>query len=111
MDDDLNTADAISAVFELITAINTAVKNGSTSEFAQKALDLLMELAGVLGLLQQDASKEVTEIEPEIQALIDERQAARKTKDFAKADEIRDRLKAMGITLKDTPQGVQVIKE
>lgn len=111
MDDDLNTADAISAVFELITAINTAVKNGSASEFAQKALDLLMELAGVLGLLQQDASKEVTEIEPEIQALIDERQAARKTKDFAKADEIRDRLKAMGITLKDTPQGVQVIKE
>lgn len=111
MDDDLNTADAISAVFELITAINTAVKNGSTSEFSQKALDLLMELAGVLGLLQQDASKEVTEIEPEIQALIDERQAARKTKDFAKADEIRDRLKAMGITLKDTPQGVQVIKE
>lgn len=111
MDDDLNTADAISAVFELITAINTAVKDGATSEFAQKVLDLLMELASVLGLLQQDVSKEVTEIEPEIQALIDERQAARKSKDFAKADEIRDRLKAMGITLKDTPQGVQVIKE
>ncbi len=111
MDDDLNTADAISAVFELITAINTAVKDGATSEFAQKVLDLLMELASVLGLLQQDVSKEVTDIEPEIQALIDERQAARKSKDFAKADEIRDRLKAMGITLKDTPQGVQVIKE
>lgn len=111
MDDDLNTADAISAVFELITAINTAVKDGATSEFAQKVLDLLMELASVLGLLQQDVSKEVTDIEPEIQALIDERQAARKSKDFAKADEIRDRLKTMGITLKDTPQGVQVIKE
>ena len=70
-----------------------------------------MELATVLGLLQQDVSKEVTEVEPEIQALIDERQAARKAKNFARADEIRDELKAKGITLKDTPQGVQVIKE
>lgn len=111
MDDDLNTADAISAVFELITAVNTAVREGSSKEFAQKCLDLLMELATVLGLLQQDVSKEVTEVEPEIQALIDERQAARKAKNFARADEIRDELKAKGITLKDTPQGVQVIKE
>ena len=63
------------------------------------------------GLLQQDAAQEVTEISPEIQALIDERQAARKEKNFVRADEIRDQLKAMGITLKDTPQGVQVIKE
>ena len=77
MDDDLNTADAISAVFELITAVNTAVREGASKEFAQKCLDLLMELATVLGLLQQDVSKEVTEVEPEIQALIDERQAAR----------------------------------
>ena len=111
MDDDLNTADAISAVFELITAINTHVKDGASKEFAQKCLDLLMELATVLGLLQQDAAQEVTEISPEIQALIDERQAARKEKNFVRADEIRDQLKAMGITLKDTPQGVQVIKE
>lgn len=111
MDDDLNTADAISVVFELITAINTAVKDGATKEFAQKCLDLLMELSTVLGLLQQDASEEVTEIEPEIQALIDERQAARKAKNFARADEIRDELKAKGITLKDTPQGVQIIRE
>ena len=111
MDDDLNTADAISAVFELITAINTYVKDGASKEFAQKCLDLLMELATVLGLLQQDAAQEVTEISPEIQALIDERQAARKEKNFVRADEIRDQLKAMGITLKDTPQGVQVIKE
>ena len=110
MDDDLNTADAISAVFELITAINTAVKDGASKEFAQKALDLLMELAAVLGLLQQETSEEVTEVEPEIQALIDERQAARKAKDFARADEIRDILKEKGITLKDTPQGVQIIR-
>lgn len=110
MDDDLNTADAISAVFELITAVNTAVREGASKEFAQKCLDLLMELVTVLGLLQQDVSKEVTEVEPEIQALIDERQAARAEKNFVRADEIRDQLKARGITLKDTPQGVQVIK-
>lgn len=111
MDDDLNTADAISAVFELITAINTAVKDRASAEFAQKALDLLMELATVLGLLQQEVSEEVTEVEPEIQALIDERQAARKAKNFVRADEIRDILKEKGITLKDTPQGVQIIRQ
>ena len=110
MDDDLNTADAISVVFELVTAINTAVKDGATKEFAQKALDVLMELTTVLGLLQQNPEEAAAEIEPEVQALIDERQAARKAKDFARADEIRDQLKAMGITLKDTPQGVQVIR-
>ncbi len=110
MDDDLNTADAISAVFELITAINTAVKDGASKEFAEKSLDILMELATVLGLLQQDVEEKV-EIDDEIQNLIDQRQAARKAKDFAKADEIRDILKAKGFILKDTPQGVQVIKE
>ena len=110
MDDDLNTADAISAVFELITAINTAVKDGASKEFAQKALDILTELTTVLGLLQQDVEEEV-EINDELKALIDERQEARKAKNFARADEIRDILKARGITLKDTPQGVQVIKE
>ncbi len=113
MDDDLNTADAISVVFELITAINTAVAGGASKEFAQGALDILMELATVLGLLQQDAGGETDaeDIEPEIKTLIDERQAARKAKDFARADEIRDLLKARGITLKDTSQGVQIIRE
>ncbi|MBR0127284.1 MAG: cysteine--tRNA ligase, partial [Firmicutes bacterium] len=79
MDDDLNTADAISAVFELITAINTATRGGASKAFAKGCLDILMELAGVLGLLQQEVEEKV-EIEPEIQALIDERQAARKAK-------------------------------
>ncbi|MBQ9708016.1 MAG: cysteine--tRNA ligase [Firmicutes bacterium] len=110
MDDDLNTADAIAAVFELITAINTAVKDGASKEFAQKSLDFLMELATVLGLLQQEVTEKV-EIDPELQALIDERQAARKAKNFARVDEIRDQLKAQGITLKDTPQGVQVVRD
>ena len=108
MDDDLNTADAISAIFELITAINTAVKDGASKEFAQKSLDVLMELATVVGLLQKDDENEV---DAELQALIDERQEARKAKNFARADEIRDMLKAKGITLKDTPQGVQVIRD
>ena len=110
MDDDLNTADAISAVFELITAINTAVAGGASKEFAQKSMDTLMELSTVLGLLQQEV-EETVEIDDELQALIDERQQARKEKNFARADEIRDMLKAQGITLKDTPQGVQVIRD
>ncbi len=108
MDDDLNTADAISAVFELVTAINTAVKDGATREFAQKSLETLMEFADVLGLLQGKADEGVDD---EIQKLVDERQEARKAKNFARADEIRDLLKEKGITLKDTPQGVQIIKE
>ena len=109
MDDDLNTADGISAVFELISSINGQLKGGATKAYAEAALDVLMELCDVLGLLQQD--KEDDGIDPEIQALIDERQEARKAKNFARADEIRDMLKEQGITLKDTPQGVQVIKE
>ena len=108
MDDDLNTADAISAIFELITVINTAVRDGASREFAEKSLDTLMELASIVGLLQQDADKAVDD---DIQALVDERQEARKAKNFARADEIRDMLKARGITLKDTPQGVQIIRE
>ena len=108
MDDDLNTADGISAVFELVTAINTATKEGASKEFAQAANDLLMEFADVLGILQQEEEQGV---DAELQALIDERQEARKNKDFARADEIRDLLKAQGITLKDTPQGVQIVRE
>ncbi|HOA42240.1 MAG: cysteine--tRNA ligase [Anaerovoracaceae bacterium] len=108
MDDDLNTADAISAVFELIRQINLFVKNGCSKEFAEQCLALLNELTGVLGLLQ-DAGEE--ELDAEIEALVRERQKARTNKDFKRADEIRDLLKAKGITLKDTPQGVQIIKE
>lgn len=108
MDDDLNTADAISAIFELVTAINQAVKDGASKEFAQKSLDILLELTHVLGLLE---AEEDADVDDEIKKLVDEREAARAAKDFAKADQIRDELKAKGITLKDTPQGVQIIKE
>lgn len=108
MNDDLNTADAISAVFELVTTANTAVKDGATREFAKASLDTLMEFADVLGLLQVE---EDSAIDEEIQKLVDERQEARKAKNFTRADEIRDLLKEKGITLKDTPQGVQIIRE
>jgi cysteinyl-tRNA synthetase len=108
MDDDLNTADAISAVFELIKDINTFTRNGATREFAEKCLSLLDELTGILGLLRE--KEEVGNgIDDEIQKLVDERQAARKAKNFARADEIRDILKARGITLEDTPQGIRII--
>jgi cysteinyl-tRNA synthetase len=108
MEDDLNTADGLSAVFEMITAINTAVKEGAGSGYAEKALERLMELCNILGLLQHSANESVDD---EIQKLIDERQIARTNKDFARSDQIRDLLKDKGITLKDTPQGVQIVKE
>ena len=108
MDDDLNTADGISVVFELVTAINSAVRADTTAEFAKKSLETLMEFADVLGILQVEEDNSVDE---EIRKLVDERQQARKDKNFARADEIRDMLKERGITLKDTPQGVQIVKE
>lgn len=107
MDDDLNTADAISAVFELVKDINTAVAGGCSKEFAEKALALLEELAHVLGLLIQEPKLEIPE---DVQALIDQRTAARKEKNWAESDRIRDELAAKGYAVKDTPQGVQVTK-
>lgn len=108
MDDDLNTADAISVVFELIKDINTLTRDGASKEFAKKCLSQLDELTGVLGLLREK-EEEGNAIDEEIQKLVNERQAARKAKDFARADEIRDILKARGITLEDTPQGVRAV--
>jgi cysteinyl-tRNA synthetase len=108
MDDDLNTADAISAVFELIKDVNTAVREGAGKEFARKCLALLDELTGVLGLLRE--KEEVGgSADEEVRRLVDERQEARKAKNFARADEIRDILKARGVTLEDTPQGIRII--
>ena len=108
MEDDLNTADAISVVFELIREVNTIVKDGASREFAAKALSLLSELTGVLGIL--GGSEESDRIPAEIEALVQERQEARKAKNFARADEIRDLLREKGFEVEDTPQGPRIHK-
>ncbi len=109
MEDDLNTADAISAVFELIREVNTAVRDGASGEFAGKCLDLLKELTGILGILSDGGSEE-DGISEEIKALVEERQEARKAKNFARADEIRDILREKGLAVEDTPQGPKIVK-
>lgn len=105
MDDDLNTADGISAVFDLVSAANAMLKGDPTKQDIQAAVDMLDELCGVLGLLYNVPKND--DLAEEVEKLIAERTAARKNKDFARADAIRDQLKEMGITLEDTPQGVK----
>ena len=109
MDDDLNTADGIAAVFDLVSDINTKIINKDVSKnVCQKAADMFDELTGVLGLVYNRKSNDIND---DIEKLIEERQQARANKDWATADRIRDELKAQGITLKDTPQGVTWTKE
>ena len=104
MEDDFNTADAAAAVFDLVKYSNTTADAGSSKEFLQKLLDRLVSLTDVLGLIV-DRKEEM--LDGEIEKLIEERQAARKAKDFARADAIRDELLEKGIILKDTREGVQ----
>lgn len=104
MDDDFNTADALAAIFELVKFANTNVDEASSGEFAGNLLDMLVKLADVLGLI---VLKKEEVLDSSIEELIEERQAARKARDFAKADEIRDKLLEMGIELKDTREGVK----
>lgn len=109
MDDDLNTADAISAVFELVRDINTnVIGENSSKELAEFASEIFDELTGVLGLVY---NRKTDTIDSEIEALIEARQTARKEKNWAEADRIRDELKVHGIILEDTPQGVKWHKE
>lgn len=105
MDDDLNTADAVSVIFDLVKEINTKINTSSSSADASYALDMLTELAGVLGILQR--RKNNNSIDSEIEELIEQRQNARKNKNWAEADRIRDELKAKGIILEDTKDGVR----
>ena len=104
MDDDFNTADALAAVFELVKFANTKVNEESTGAFAGYLLDIIIRLCDVLGLI---VLKKEEVLDEDIEALIEERQAARKAKDFAHADEIRAKLLDMGIELKDTREGVK----
>ncbi|AWZ49558.1 cysteine--tRNA ligase [Hathewaya limosa] len=104
MDDDFNTADAISVIFDLIKEVNLKVNANSSKELVKSALDLIRELGEVLGILQKSTKGS---LEEEVEALIEQRQQARKDKNWALADKIRDDLKAKGITLEDTPQGIR----
>ena len=104
MDDDFNTADALAAVFELVKFANTNVQEGSSKEFAGDTLEVMTKLCDVLGLTLE---KKEEILDEEIENLIAERQAARKAKDFARADEIRGLLLDKGIELKDTREGVK----
>ena len=106
MDDDFNTADAISAIYELVRFINKSIKDNVSKEFAVKEMEMLGKLCGVLGI-----NKEKEKVEDEDTAIIEEliakRTEAKKNKNFAEADAIRDKLTEMGVTIKDTRQGVQ----
>lgn len=105
MDDDLNTADAVSCLFELVRDINTQVLDGSASTgLIDAALAEFNELTGVLGLCYERKTESLDE---EVERKIQERKDARAAKDYALADKIRDDLKARGIVLEDTPQGVK----
>jgi len=103
MDDDLNTADGLAVIFDMVRDINSNVKAESSRELVKVSYDMLMELTGVLGLLY----KKEESLDSEIEKLIEERQKARKEKNWALADKIRDDLKEQGIILEDTPEGVK----
>lgn len=104
MEDDFNTADAISSVFELVKFANTTANGESSKEYLQSLFDLIVKLTDVLGLIVE---KEEELLAEDIEALIAERQAARKAKNFQRADEIRNELLEKGIILEDTREGVK----
>ena len=104
MDDDLNTADAVSAIFELVKFANTHAGEASSAEFITAVKSEIISLGDILGLL---VDKKEENLDAEIENLIAERQAARKARNFKRADEIRDQLLAQGIILEDTREGVK----
>ena len=104
MEDDLNTADALAAVFSLVREINTAIQGGAGKAALEAFANVFDELTGVLGLVY---NRKTDNLDSEIEELIEKRTQARKAKDFKTADQIRDQLKEMGIILEDTPQGVK----
>ena len=107
MDDDLNTADALGAIFELVKDANSVIGPGCSREAAQRALESLKDVCSVLGLLE----KKEDGIPKEIQKMVDERAEARKNKDWKRSDELRDAIRSAGYILEDTKQGQKVRKE
>lgn len=107
MDDDFNSADGISVIFELTRYLNTEATQASSKMFLTQSKVLFEELTNVLGIVQREKES----IDDQIEALIEKRQLARKNKDFALSDQIRDELKQQGIILEDTPQGVKWHRE
>ncbi len=103
MDDDLNTADGVAALFSLVKDINKAIADGAKQETIKACMAAFDELSGVLGICYKSEDT----IDAQVEELIQKRTEARKNRDFKTADEIRDRLKEMGIQLEDTPQGVK----
>ena len=106
MDDDLNTADAISAIFELVSEVNKAISNEPSKKLCVEAAALIRELGDVLGLLKNKSG----DADSDIQDILAQRAEARANKNWAKSDELRDKLRDMGYAVKDTPQGQQLTK-
>ena len=104
MDDDFNTADAIASVFELVKFINTTADGSRSKEYLDTLYDILFKLTDVLGII---IDKKEEMLDADIEAMIEKRQAARKERNFALADQIRDELLAKGIILEDTREGVK----
>ena len=107
MDDDFNTADAITAIYELVRFINKSITDEVSKAFAEKEMEMFNRLTSVLGLLEKEKEKTEDPDTAMIEELIAKRTEAKKNKDFATADAIREELSQMGITIKDTRQGVQ----
>ena len=107
MDDDMNTADALGAIFELVRDANVTVVQGASREAARAALKSLESICDVLGLL----SKKEEVLPEEISKLVQERAEARKNRDWAKSDELRDRIIQAGYILEDTKQGQKIRKD
>ena len=104
MDDDLNTADAISVIFELVKYTNINISNDTPKKTVDLAIRTIEKLCDILGIITE---REEELLDSDIEALINERQEARKAKNFARADEIRNMLSDKGIILEDTREGVK----
>ena len=107
MDDDMNTADALGAIFEMVRDANTEIKAGSAKEAAVKTLESLKAVCGVLGIL----TKQKDDLTDEVRRMVEERAEARKNRDWKRSDELRDAIRAAGYILEDTKQGQKVRKD